>query len=648
MRPTVRILWVGLVVCQLSTPAAAQVCKFFSPFDLLRNQTLVNNFQQTNGPCTRLRGNLYLEGASITDLTPLGLESVGGSVTLFNTGVTSLAGLEKLTTIGDDAAENMPNSRGLLIFGNNSLTNLNALSNLSSFGGMVRITDNAVLQNIDALASITKVGIKLDVFRNPRLTSVAGLRNVTSIGGDMVISDNDELLAIDFSALVTAQIISIFRNPKVTVIDFTSLQSANNFGVTDSAGLTDLLGLENLEEVTFDFNVFRNPNLSSCCNLLPVAQGDVSIGRNLFIGDNSPGCNSTVDIILACSVPSADLVLNQTNSSDPVAQGQTFKYTLTVTNNGPDSAENVVIADMLPGVVTLVSTSGCAEDPNGIPACSLGSLDAESSKSVEIEVTANAETLGEITNEATVMSATMEAAPGNERASETTEVVAPPNSDLGLEKTAATAKVLPHDELEFDLTITNDGPQDALGITVTDTLPEDITFLGASNDTADCSEASGTVTCTIGELAADDSLTITLATTVNTETPGELVNQADLETAGNDPNPDNDSSEATVTVLARGDLNRDGVIDALDVSTLVQEINDGDGEDIADVEGGTFPGTAGFDLNGDDLVNADDIGPAGPVGAGSRRGQWGTAAETFFTPRRGAPGRGSSGCRDTF
>ena len=560
-------------------------------------------------------------------------------MTLFGTSVTSLAGLEKLTTIGDKTAENMPNSRGLAIFGNNSLTNLDALSSLSSFGGMVRITDNAVLQNIDALASITKAGIQLDVFRNPRLTSIAGLRNVTSVGGEMLISDNDELQGIDLSALTTVTGgIAIFRNPKVTFVDFTSLKTAQNIVLADSAALTDLVGFENLETVELDFNLSANPSLSNCCSLLPpVVQGDVSIGRRLFIGNNAPGCNSNPDIIQACTVPSADLVLEKTDSSDPVAQGQTFTYTLTVTNNGPDSADTVVIAETLPAGLTLVSTSGCAEDPNGIPACSLGSLDAESSKSVEIEVTANAETLGEITNEATVMSATMEAAPGNERASETTEVVAPPNSDLGLEKTAATAKVLPHDELEFDLTITNDGPQDALGITVTDTLPEDITFLGASNDTADCSEASGTVTCTIGELAADDSLTITLATTVNTETPGELVNQADLETVGNDPNPDNDSSEATVTVLARGDLNRDGVIDALDVSALVQEINDGDGEDVADVEGGTFPGTAGFDLNGDDLVNADDIGPLARLALG-HDGDNGTQLLRRSSPQGGAVG----------
>ncbi len=52
-------------------------------------------------------------------------------------------------------------------------------------------------------------------------------------------------------------------------------------------------------------------------------------------------------------------------------------------------------------------------------------------------------------------------------------------------------------------------------------------------------------------------------------------------------------------------------MDALDVSVLVQEINDGDGEDVADVAdvaGGDFEGTEAFDVNGDELITTDDIG----------------------------------------
>ena len=37
----------------------------------------------------------------------------------------------------------------------------------------------------------------------------------------------------------------------------------------------------------------------------------------------------------ACAT-GADLVVAKTDSADPVAPGQTFSYTVTVTNNGPD------------------------------------------------------------------------------------------------------------------------------------------------------------------------------------------------------------------------------------------------------------------------------------------------------------------------
>ena len=89
------------------------------------------------------------------------------------------------------------------------------------------------------------------------------------------------------------------------------------------------------------------------------------------------------------------------------------------------------------------------------------------------------------------------------------------------------------------------------------------------------------MTCTIGELAAEDGVTITLATPVNAEMPGRARQPGGSGDYRQHPNTDNDSSEASVTVLERGDLSRDGVIDTLDVPALVQEIDDGDGENVA-------------------------------------------------------------------
>jgi len=44
----------------------------------------------------------------------------------------------------------------------------------------------------------------------------------------------------------------------------------------------------------------------------------------------------------------ADLMLTMSASRDPVTAGGLLSYTLEVTNNGPDNAQNVVVTDILP------------------------------------------------------------------------------------------------------------------------------------------------------------------------------------------------------------------------------------------------------------------------------------------------------------
>jgi len=67
---------------------------------------------------------------------------------------------------------------------------------------------------------------------------------------------------------------------------------------------------------------------------------------------------------------------------------------VTVHNDGPSDAINVVVTDTLPAGVTFVSTAGCAEDPNGVPTCSLGDIAAGGSDSYTITVTVDASTVG--------------------------------------------------------------------------------------------------------------------------------------------------------------------------------------------------------------------------------------------------------------
>ena len=67
--------------------------------------------------------------------------------------------------------------------------------------------------------------------------------------------------------------------------------------------------------------------------------------------------------------------------------GTGLTYTIEVSNAGPSDAQNVVVTDTLPAGVTLVATSGCAEDPAGVPTCTLGTIAAGGSASYTVMVT---------------------------------------------------------------------------------------------------------------------------------------------------------------------------------------------------------------------------------------------------------------------
>jgi len=107
---------------------------------------------------------------------------------------------------------------------------------------------------------------------------------------------------------------------------------------------------------------------------------------------------------LTCTQPEADLALTKvSNAIGPVAPGTAFDYTLTVTNNGPDPATNVVVTDTLPAEVTYVSDNcGGANLPPWT--WNIGALAASSSVVCTITVVVADVPPGDVVNSATVVS----------------------------------------------------------------------------------------------------------------------------------------------------------------------------------------------------------------------------------------------------
>jgi uncharacterized repeat protein (TIGR01451 family) len=114
----------------------------------------------------------------------------------------------------------------------------------------------------------------------------------------------------------------------------------------------------------------------------------------------------------------ADLRLTKTASLEPAVGGGLLTYTLAVTNDGPDAATNVIAVDALPPQVTWFSDNCVDPPPAGqIVTCSLGTIPAFNSVSVDIQVLVSPTASGIFANTATVSSITADPDPSDNTSS---------------------------------------------------------------------------------------------------------------------------------------------------------------------------------------------------------------------------------------
>ena len=291
--------------------------------------------------------------------------------------------------------------------------------------------------------------------------------------------------------------------------------------------------------------------------------------------DPTPGNNSASDTDTVIPAPVlADLSIAKTNGVASVTAGGSTTYTITVTNNGPSSATGAILAD--PAATGLSKTAvACSATPGQ---CATAPTVAEleggafalpalaSGATYEIVVTATVTAGGgTVSNTATVAApaGTTDPTPGNNSATDTDPVVvAPVLADLAITKTDGVASVTPGGATTYTIVVTNNGPGEVTGATVTDTAPAGLTF-GAWTCAVTNAGSGGVVTTACGAAAGSGNLattvtmkagaaiTYTVPATVSTGATGSLVNTATVAVPAGitDPNPANNSATDTDTVV---------------------------------------------------------------------------------------------------
>jgi uncharacterized repeat protein (TIGR01451 family) len=194
-------------------------------------------------------------------------------------------------------------------------------------------------------------------------------------------------------------------------------------------------------------------------------------------------------------------------------------------------------------------------------------------------------------------------------------------ADLGVTKSDSPDPIAVNGTLTYTIQVTNLGPQNATGVTVTDSLPNHTTFLSATTSSGKCDRQGNRVVCDIGNLAADatkaNAVTVTIQ--VRPTRAGTITNSVSVDSVEKDPVPANDKAEASTTVNAAAAVSTcRGVKATLTGTPRADNMVGTAGPDVISGLGG---GDSIFGLSGRDLICA---------GGGADRVNGGAAADRVF------------------
>ncbi|BCU78627.1 hypothetical protein llg_33420 [Luteolibacter sp. LG18] len=259
----------------------------------------------------------------------------------------------------------------------------------------------------------------------------------------------------------------------------------------------------------------------------------------------------------------ADLAISGSASSPAIA-GTDVTYTFTATNNGPLDADNAVVTDVLPVGTTFVSavapsgwtlSSAPAVGTNGTVTFTKASFAnaATADFTVVAHISPSVGSGTVLHNGIAASSSTLDIFSQNSSASLDSTVIT--RADLAVTLTATPNPVLAAGNITYTIGVSNIGPSDATGASVSLPLPAATTFVSASGAgwsiSSPAVNSGGTVTFSGGSLALGGSTSLTVVAKVNTGTANGTAIPATATVSGGsdlDPAGGNNSASASVDV----------------------------------------------------------------------------------------------------
>ncbi len=247
--------------------------------------------------------------------------------------------------------------------------------------------------------------------------------------------------------------------------------------VTSRAVSCNLGTLAMNDEATVTIRVRPNnagANVLSRANTATVTSPDIGDPDRT---NNSITINSDVE-------PRVDVTVSKTVTPNPVRVGQPMLYTVTARNNGPSTATNVKITDILPantamlGTVTASNSGVCTVPADGTEAdgtaaieCTWATIPSNTQYTATFHLRPLPAALGtNVNNVVDVVTASVETDLTNNSAQAATDVI-DSEIDILVQKTDSVDPVPLGGETEYTISITNVGPSVGTNLVMIDTFP---------------------------------------------------------------------------------------------------------------------------------------------------------------------------------
>ena len=336
--------------------------------------------------------------------------------------------------------------------------------------------------------------------------------------------------------------------PTVTYMSHTTTSEATcGYEAAVSTVRCSLEALPPGESIDLEVVVTVDPDVAGGSSISNTA------GSSSSTPDPNPDNDTATEITNVEAV--ADVYVVKSLTSEPLVPGSSNQYQLVIGNNGPSSAVDTVVTDVVPDGLTIAGVTAtvgtCQHDGTNLT-CDLATVTPGQIITINVDVDVSSAIVDDVVNTAVVATTTTDSDISNNTS--TTTHSPTPLADLVATKVTLTDPIVPGETVEYLISVSNAGPSDATGVTMADAMPDGLTAISATPQTGTCVVAADLVACDLGIVPATSSVNVTITALVAANITDPVTNTATTTSNVEDPDTTNNSDDVSNDVEPSADL----------------------------------------------------------------------------------------------